>query len=258
MTEIIDVGEVRQEILKVVNKNAGSTSLQTSSILHEAIDNLGVIKSVEIEQIMLTIWYDLFRTGYLAWGFNIANPNPPFCHVTNQGREFLKNMSRDPFNSEGYLSYLAEITSLNPTLASYVNEALRTFNSDCYKASAVMIGVASESMLLDLRDLLVSRIRELDRKPQSDLLAQTIKIIIKGIRNELEGRKMQMDVSLKDQFEQFWPAYVGQIRTLRNDAGHPISIEPVTQVSVHAALLIFPELVKLNIKLGEWINTNYS
>ncbi len=44
-----------------------------------------------------------------------------------------------------------------------------------------------------------------------------------------------------------------QIRKVRNDAGHPEGIDPVTPEVVHAALLIFPELAKL----VAWANEFY-
>jgi hypothetical protein len=45
--------------------------------------------------------------------------------------------------------------------------------------------------------------------------------------------------------------------TVRNDTGHPESIDPVTPESVHAALLIFPELAKLVANLETWVNKFY-
>ena len=43
------------------------------------------------EQALLTQFYELFRTGYLAWGMNLSNPDPPFFHITEQGTNALDN-----------------------------------------------------------------------------------------------------------------------------------------------------------------------
>ena len=38
---------------------------------------------------VLTGIYDLFRNGYLAWGHDLEEPNPPLCHITHWGKEKL-------------------------------------------------------------------------------------------------------------------------------------------------------------------------
>lgn len=40
---------------------------------------------------------------------------------------------------------------------------------------------------------------------------------------------------------------------MRNDAGHPNEVTPVTPESVHAALLIFPQLAGLAAQLRAWV-----
>lgn len=67
-----------------------------------------------------------------------------------------------------------------------------------------------------------------------------------------------MPYALAESFEQYWPAFTGQIRNVRNDAGHPKSIEPVTYETVQASLLIFPELARLIQNLITWISSEYS
>ena len=57
---------------------------------------------------------------------------------------------------------------------------------------------------------------------------------------------------LRDKFDAHWGALTHEIRTTRNDAGHPTSIDPVTPESVHASLLLFPILVTLCDDLMSW------
>jgi hypothetical protein len=49
----------------------------------------------------------------------------------------------------------------------------------------------------------------------------------------------------------FWT----RMRLARNDAGHPVSIDPVTHGTVHAALLLFPEFASLVRDLEMWISS---
>jgi hypothetical protein len=57
---------------------------------------------------------------------------------------------------------------------------------------------------------------------------------------------------LRAKFDAHWGALTHEIRTTRNDAGHPTSVDPVTPDSVHASLLLFPVLVALCDDLIRW------
>ena len=121
-----------------------------------------------------------------------------------------------------------------------------------------MIGAATESIILELRDILLKRIGELGRPPSKDLEDWRIKRVLDVIKEELDKHKRDMPNKLAEAFEAYWMAFIQQIRVVRNEVGHPSSIEPVTPDTVHASLLIFPELFKLTSELKEWISTQYS
>src|SRR5437016_5932638 len=70
----------------------------------------------------------------------------------------------------------------------------------------------------------------------------------------LDTQKLPSD--LKARYDSFWPAFTQQIRASRNDAGHPSVVDPVTPETVHASLLIFPELLKLAADLRVWVVQN--
>lgn len=257
MTANIDMSRIRQVVLETVERERGG-NLQTASVLHTALDTLGLQRNIQIEQAMLTIWHDLFRTGYLAWGLDFGNPNPPHCHVTEQGRRTLQNLTRDPANPAGYLAHLTAVTTLNPIARSYLDEALKTYNTDSYKAAAVMIGAAAESMTLELRDALLQQIKHLNLTPSRDLQDWRLKRIVDALSKEFNSHRNQMSAEMAESVEQYWPAFTGQIRKVRNDAGHPSSIEPVTHEAVQASLLIFPELAILIRTLITWVSEYYS
>ena len=116
---------LRQTVLEEVSRlSKGGSALQSGSVLQAAAQRLDIIgisaQSTEHQQALLTFWHDLFRTGYLAWGLNLSNPNPPFCHLTEQGRRALSHISRDPLNPSGYLSSLRSRVTLSDIVNSYV------------------------------------------------------------------------------------------------------------------------------------------
>jgi hypothetical protein len=255
---IPDSNKYRQTMLQVIEEysRGNSSSLQSRSTLHEVARRLQV-SGDEVEQLILTIWGDLFRTGYLAWGLNVTNPDPPFCHVTERGRNALKQFSRDPANPEGYLTYLSSSVKLNAITESYVHEALQTFIADCYKASAVMIGAASENLILELRDSLLQKMQTIGKPPPSELQDWKIKQILNGLKREFDAKRKDIPKQLLEEYEGYWSAFTQQIRAARNDAGHPSELSIVTFETVHASLLVFPALAILAEKLKTWIMSEY-
>lgn len=254
---VVNGQEIRKALLEAIDKfsNSGS-SLQANSIFQEVRSNLKIAFSPEIEQAILTYWYDFFRMGYLAWGYNLANPDPPFCHLTEEGRKALQHLSRDPANPDGYLAHLSSVARLNPIAESYIVEALKTYNTGCYKAAAVMIGVAAESILLELRDILINKLKALGHRYNKDLEDWRIKRVLDELKKVIDSKKKDIPQELFENYEAYWAAFIQQIRTARNEAGHPSSLGAITEESVHASLLIFPELAKLASSLSKWI-TNH-
>jgi len=252
--------DIRTALLEIIaekdayiSKSPSHGTLQQGTILKELQTRLGWSLSLDVEQAILTSWYDLFRNGILSWGYNLSNSDQPFCHVTEHGRHILENLSRDPSNPDGYRSFLLKNTAINPIAQSYIEEALRTYNSTCFKASAVMVGAASESLVLTVQGALIKRMDDLGLTKPRDLEDWRLKKVLLSIETTIKQRKQAIPVPLFESFEAYWPAFTHQIRTGRNDSGHPSSISPVTSDNVHASLLIFPELSILVDGLIDWI-----
>jgi hypothetical protein len=241
-----------EEVAKCRNPN--EQNLQVESVMRRVADKFGV-RGAANEQPLLTIFFDLFRAGYLAWGYDITNARPPFFHATVLGRKALENFGRDPANPDGYMAYLRSVGALSPVVESYVQEALTCFSSSCFKAAAVMIGVASEVTALDLRDALAKRLPSSGSK-EKGLNDWKIKTVLDAMRRVLERNKNNMDQALRNLSDAHWPSFMFQIRAARNDAGHAGDIATLTEDAVHGNLLIFPSLFSLATKLQAWLSSN--
>lgn len=238
-----------EEIRTQQPKSQIDAPLSQTAVLNAAAKRLGRGN----DEAVLTQWGELFRTGLLAWGLNLSNPNPPFFHLTDSGRLALAHLTRDPSNPDGYLRHLASMAKVNDVAMSYLKEGLDCYVVGLFKAAAVMIGGAAESVILDLRDQTVTKLKALGKTPSRQIEDWRIKTATDELRNFLDQHKRSFGAELRDSFDAYWSAFALQIRAVRNDAGHPTSIDPVTPDTVHASLLIFPELARLAGSLSEWV-----
>jgi hypothetical protein len=210
----------------------------------------------EMEEALLTQWGELFRTGLLAWGLNLSNPNPPFFHLTERGKNALANATRDPSNPAGYLRHLDSVVILNPVSRSYLVEGLDCYVAGLTKAAAVMVGAAAEAIIVELAAHTNQKLVSLGQPPSKGLTDWKTKSLTDALRSIFESQKRNMGNELRESVDANWPAFSYQIRATRNEAGHPTSVDPVTPDRVHAALLIFPELAKLAEGLKQWVTTS--
>jgi hypothetical protein len=166
----IDGQMIRRVLLEVIEEYSRNRQglFQSGTILHNAAAKLNIRGNIELERALLTLWSDLFRSGYIAWGHDLDSAKPPFYHITEQGRRTLEHLSRDPANPDGYLKHISDWLKDHAIADSYLREALDTYNSACFKAAAVMVGAVTESLVLDLRETLVARINLWVARPQKN------------------------------------------------------------------------------------------
>jgi len=87
--------KIRKTLLEVIRARAAADQRPLSDgMLEEAARQLGIHGHHRYKvQAHLTVWHDLFRTGYLAWGLDLANPGPPWCPLTAQDHRALAHRS---------------------------------------------------------------------------------------------------------------------------------------------------------------------
>jgi hypothetical protein len=93
-------------------------------------------------------FHEILNRGIIApggvgnYGFDLPN-----FHVTEYGLNCLENIDILPYDSEGYLSKLNDIKDLDDWVKFYINQALECFNSYCYEAALIMVGLANEFII---------------------------------------------------------------------------------------------------------------
>ena len=201
----LDGLKIRRVLLEICaeSESKGPGFFQSSAVLREAAKRLA-LRDIADEQALLTAWDDLFRQGVLAWGYDLSNAGPPFLHFPDTGRRVLENLSRDPYNPDGYLAIVRPQLVAYPIALSYIEEASRTFLANCIKATAVMVGAAAEASVLATRDALVARLGVLGVSVPTKLNDWRIKTVRDAVTALLESKKGQMDNKLDERFSAFW------------------------------------------------------
>lgn len=255
----LDASNVTGIMLDAIAESASvpGAMLNSDEVLKKAIGRIPSADGDALQQAVLTVWYDLFRNGHLSPGHSFKHRDQTYCHVTDAGRTMLKHRSRDPVNPGGYLEYLRCQGSIDQVALSYVKEALHTFNATCFKAAAVMIGAATERLILVLRDSLVEGITRVGRTPPPALEDWPYKKVRDAITRELDSQKPSMRKEISEAYAASWVPLTELPRVSRNDAGHPVSIDPVKPEDVHVSLLLFPALAGLCAKLTVWAEEHY-
>ena len=128
----------------------------------------------------------------------------------------------EPADPQGYLSRLrTRAPALDPLALRYLQEALQAFNSRCYLATSVMLGVASEAAFNGLAEAFVraegpaaARLDKLISDPGKTYFAkfQELRKRLEPVRDNLPGDLG--DVLTLD-------AIGDLLRVTRNAAGHP-------------------------------------
>ena len=246
------------QIIDRVNNRGGT--LQSVTTLQEALNRIcneyGGQRS-QNEKVLSRVWNDLYRNGDIIPGTGISELSPSFFQVTDKGNEAFEYLNRDPGNPQGYLEHLSEKTEIDNITESYLDEALQTYNANCFKAAAVMLGCASERLILNLAKILAEKIKGKGGEPSKKLTGWMISQRIDGIEHELNQKKKVFSDQLRKRYEKYWPIFVQIIRDTRNKAGHPTDIEPINKADVHSTLLIFIYLIELNKELEEWVLNNW-
>lgn len=246
------------QIIDQSNKRGGT--LQTETTLSGALDQIcnehGGQRS-QNEKVLKRVWGDLLRNGEISLGIGISNMSPSFFEVTEKGNETFEYLNKDPGNPQGYLEHLSKKAKIDHVAKSYLDEALKTYNADCFKAAAVMLGCASERLILNLNKILIKKIKDKGDEPSDKLKDWKISLIIDGIEHELNQKKRFFSNHLKKRYEKYWSTFIQIIRDTRNRAGHPVEIETIDKADVHSTLLIYIYFVELNKELEEWILNNW-
>lgn len=208
---------------------------------------------------VIEILWEFILQRIISPGIDDMNFKLPWIHITDFGKKFLSDEKVLPQDPEGYLKELdSEIPHLDPIAKQYVEESLQTYLVNCPLASTVMLGVASEKIILLLIDAYINAIEDNTAKTRlSNKIEKSFMIKLKYdlFKADFDARKSSFPRDLIYNAE-IWMEYVyHMIRNYRNDAGHP-SEAKITRDLAFANLRLFIPYVKNVYRLIAYFQSN--
>lgn len=198
-------------------------------------------------KVALEYWWTLCRTGVVALLGDKSSGSTPMYLLTERGRAVLKGGASSPYDAKGYIAAITQrVASPDAVVLAYLEEAVASWASGLYRASTVMLGCASERLILILAEDLSAACVEPYSSKLARLLARAgrpagISEIFDEVEGALQalGEDHKLPLKLADTVGRRITAIFEHARGLRNKAGHPTGAE-VSEEDAHAGLLLFP------------------
>lgn len=205
------------------------------------------------------IWSFIIQ-GILVPGTDDNNPNWPFLRLTEYGQRCAEVRQILPHDPDGYLrDFQQAIPLADPVIKEYLTEALQCFLRDLHRASAVMLGAASEKAIL----LLIEAYSESHADPSKKAQvkgqvekAQSIYRKYEVFEKGFASLKPQMPKALTENTDSLLRGVFDLIRNSRNDAGHPASGILVSRDNNYSHLRLFIPYCQRIYELLAWFAIN--
>ena len=183
------------------------------------------------------ILWELINRGVLVQGLDSSNPEWPFLSLTEWGEEYVKQGGPDAYDPDGYLRALDADGQLDEIERRYLSEATAAFRTDLTNSSAVMLGAASEHLLVRLANEIVVA-DATATKVQKAITAPALGLL-REVRRYIEPKRKTLPRDLAENFETTFLGVASLIRTSRNEGGHP-ALPNVARDDAFVALRLYP------------------
>lgn len=187
------------------------------------------------------VFWSLIVQGVIFPGGDQHNENLPWFALTEYGRTVVSSPDPVPHDPDRYLEHVADLApNIDEIASSYLEEGLECFQRGVYRASLVMLGVASEKMMLDLAEAIAGSIPEAEAtKLRNVIERRRISAIYEATMKLLQPRLKlkQLPRALSDGLEAQLNGVFTVIRVHRNEAGHPTGrvVDQITALGLYSS-----------------------
>jgi hypothetical protein len=123
---------------------------------------------------MAAVW-SLLAQGLAYIDYSQPAPENWELRLSEAGAAAAADRHPNPDDPAGYLVRLREIPHMSSLVREYATEALQAYNARLYRASAVMLGVASEAAVLEAAEGLAAILNDTEKAavPRADGVSKT-------------------------------------------------------------------------------------
>jgi hypothetical protein len=174
------------------------------------------------KELLLELFWDLFRQGVISLGLNDSNREFPFFHLTRFGRELAQGQEAYFFHDVS--SYEAAIRREVPdidniTLLS-LKEAMQAFRAGCMLSATVMLGVSVEHTF----ELLLEQLEAHSTHKKTFAPVFSERALLRKFnkfRALIDSMAKTLPAEIKEDLDTHFAGILSVIRTYRNESGHP-------------------------------------
>jgi hypothetical protein len=218
------------------------------------------------ENLKAPVWeiiWDLIIEGILRPGHGHQAHELPYIHVTTFGKQAIEG-SASPYDPDGYLKHLAEtVPNADPIIVRYVSESAETLRRNCFLASTITLGCASEKAFLLLMDAYGQSLNTVDQPKFAKAIdKRSIKLIHTDFKDNWFDAKllphmkaMKVNSDWLSELENALMFVFSYFRTIRNDAGHPTG-STISKGVAQGNLQLFPRYLRLFYEFMDWMTKN--
>jgi hypothetical protein len=190
----------------------------------EAVMNQFPAQERPAPELIAQVLWSLVGKGLVYIDIEQSAPENWSWRLTNAGVVSAKDEQFNPDDPERYLLRLrSNIPDIGNLVSMYTGEAVRCYTHECYFASAVMLGVASEAAFLEMAQASVDWLGTAGQKLQAilDNPRQSYVDKFREFRKRIEPRKPELPTELADGMSLTFDSVLDLLRVSRNEAGHP-------------------------------------
>lgn len=252
---------VRQAFLQRLKQESNFRNIRDSDNGFQRYVGFDERDETTFRQYVLDVLWELVAQGVIAPGTDKGQPDWKWFHVTDYGKRVLLEPAFDPHDPAEYLRRLEHnVNNPDPTVLTFLREALDCFTRGTLVASVVMLGVAAEQIFLLICDSLLHSLQDENEKKKFDKIRQrnAMKPKLDWVAEKLQ--RIQTPSRMKNLPEDVDIMILGiynMIRCQRNEMGHPRSSPPsAARDTVFGYLRIFPSYYATAEKVRAFLHDN--
>jgi len=231
------------------------------NLLREPAQDASHGKQTRVFSVAREIIQELINNGILYVG-NAGDQNSgyPWLTVTEYGKEALIQDDWLPYDPDGYVNALkTKIPHIDSTTLAYMNEAVTAYSRRQLLAATLLLGVASENLILLLIKAFLGWMNDTKLKAgfEKKVQGKLISLQYKELKEELAAHIHLWPQGLQDNWEIYLDGIFSFIRLSKNDMGY-FTAKKLDAKLLYAHFQVFVEYAGFVSDVITWCGENKS